>query len=153
MGKDDGMITEAKGLIGQILEASKRLSLLTKRPFTPDGHFVGSIGEIYAQEFHGVELFPPSHKGHDGCWKGRQVQIKATQGESVDLKGVSDLLRVLKIHPDGSFEEIYNGDGEKPWQSLLQRKASRNGEISLSLNLLRKLNDAVDEKDRLIRKK
>lgn len=145
------MIDEAKSLIEQILKASNRLSLITKRPFTPDGHMVGSIGEVYAQQYYGVELYPPSHREHDGLWKGREVQIKATQRISVELKGASELLLVLKIKPDGSFEEIYNGDGKAPWQSLAHRKATRAGEISISLEQLKKLNTSVKKEDRIPR--
>jgi len=134
------MINEAKTLIGQILKASAQLSLITKRPFTPDGHMVGSIGEVYAQQYYGVELYPPSHKEHDGIWRGREVQIKATQRTSVELKGPSELLLVLKINSDGSFEEVYNGDGKSVWQSLGHRKATRAGEIGISIEQLKKLN-------------
>jgi len=146
------MIDEAQNLIRQILESSNELSRITNRPFTQDGHFVGSIGELYAQEFYGVELYAPSHKGNDGRWKGREVQIKATQGKSVELRGESDLLLVMRIRPDGSFKEIYNGDGKRPWQSLHHRKETRAGEISISLKQLGKLNATVAEKDRLKRK-
>ncbi|OGE78902.1 MAG: hypothetical protein A3C85_00115 [Candidatus Doudnabacteria bacterium RIFCSPHIGHO2_02_FULL_48_21] len=147
------MIDAAKNLIEQILKASKQLSLITKRPFTPDGHMVGSIGEVYAQQYYGVELYPPSHQEHDGLWQGRQVQIKATQRISVELKGPSDLLLVLKINPDGSFEEIYNGDGKSPWQSLSHRKVTRAGEISISLGQLKKLNALVKNEDKMPRVK
>src|SRR5216684_782945 len=40
------------------------------RPFTPDAHLVGSIGEVVARETFGFELYSrsaplPSHRGHD----------------------------------------------------------------------------------------
>jgi hypothetical protein len=125
--------------VKNIFRISKQLTALTNRPFTPDGHMVGSIGEVYAQYYYGVELYSPSHKGHDAKWSGREVQIKATQGMSVDLKGSSDLLLVLKISPDVSFEEIYNGDGNIPWESLSHRKLTKAGEISISLKQLKEL--------------
>ncbi len=137
--------------IRQIFEASKRLTVITKRPFTPDGHMVGSIGEVYAEFYYGVELYSPSHKGHDGKYNGREVQVKATQGTSVDLKGPSDLLLVLKINSDGSFEEIYNGDGKLPWQSLSHRTPTRAGEVSISLPQLKKLKPMVKDSDKICR--
>jgi hypothetical protein len=140
-------------LIRQIFRTSERLSSLTGRPFTPDGHMIGSIGELYAQEYYGVGLYRPGHKGHDGVWSGREVQIKATQRTSVDLKGPSDLLLVLRISPDGSYEEIYNGDGKRPWQSLAHRKISSMGEISISVRQLRELNTTAAEEDRMSLKK
>lgn len=141
--------TEVQNLVGQILKLSSQLTDLTKRPFTPDGHMVGSIGEVYAQEYYGIKLHPPSHKGHDGKWKDKEVQVKATQRKSVVLKGVSELLLVFKINPDGSFEEIYNGDGKRPWEVLSHRKATRAGEISISLDRLRELNGTVAPKDKI----
>lgn len=143
------MNKEVKNLIGQILKASGRLTLLTKRPFTLDGHMVGSIGEAYAQEDYSVRLYPPSHQDHDGTWNGREVQVKATQRNSVELKGPSDLLLVLKINPDGSYKEIYNGDGNAPWQCLAHRKATPAGYIRISLKRLRALNTQVREEDKI----
>lgn len=147
------MIDKIKNLIRQIFKSSEQLSLITKRPFTPDGHLVGSIGEVYARQYYGVELYGPSHRGYDGIWQGREVQIKATQRISVELKGPSDLLLVLKINPDGSFEEIYNGNGKSPWRSLSHRRATRAGEISISLEQLKKLNALVKKKDKILRLK
>ena len=49
------------------------------RKFTPDGHMVGSIGEVIAAEHFGLTLLPPSHPGHDATdADGRLVQIKLT---------------------------------------------------------------------------
>lgn len=45
----------------------------------------------------------------------------------------------MKINPDGSFEEIYNGDGNIPWKSLFRRKPTKAGEISISLKQLKEL--------------
>ncbi|MDD2803998.1 MAG: hypothetical protein PHV33_00455 [Elusimicrobiales bacterium] len=100
-------------LIATIFATCAELTELTKRPFTADGHLVGSMGETFGKYYYGIELYPPSHKGHDGKWNGRKVQIKATQRDSVDLKGETELLLVLKINPDGSFDEIYNGVWKK----------------------------------------
>jgi hypothetical protein len=35
------------------------------RKFTPDGHLVGSIGEVIAAEALGLTLHPASYPGHD----------------------------------------------------------------------------------------
>ena len=53
------------------------------RKFTPDGHLVGSIGEVIAKEAFALELYPMSHHGHDAKDRaGRDVQIKLTAGAS-----------------------------------------------------------------------
>lgn len=144
--------TVIKKYIVDMFSISSQLSKLTERPFTLDGHMVGSIGEVYAKIFYGIELHPPSHVGHDGTWDGREVQIKATQRNSVVLKGATDLLLVFQIKPDGSFFEVYNGDGTRPWRVLSHRKATKAGEISISLWKLRELNKQVNPSDKIPRR-
>ncbi len=142
---------QTKKLIANIFSVCTELTKLTERPFTADGHLVGSMGETFGKFYYGITLYPPSYKGHDGSWRGRKVQIKATQRNSVDLKGETELLLVLKINPDGSFDEIYNGDGKRPWLSLAHRKQTKSGEINISFNSLRELNKEVMPSDRIPR--
>jgi hypothetical protein len=52
------------------------------RKFTPDGHLVGSIGEVVAAEILGLTLYPMSRAGHDANDANGDVQIKLTAGES-----------------------------------------------------------------------
>ena len=120
------------------------------RPFTPDGHMLGSMGEAIAAEHYGIKLYPPSHPKFDGHKDGKQIQIKATQKDGVDLKHGDGTLLVLKVKPDGSFEEIYSGHAERVWKSLSHRKASRAGEIAISLRQLRALQKHVGAEERIL---
>ena len=147
----DTKTIKIKEHIANLFLISSQLTKLTERPFTLDGHTVGSIGEVYAKLFYGIELYPPSHVGHDGIWNGREVQIKATQRNSVELKGKTDLLLVFQINTDGSFSEIYNGDGKLPWKEISHKKTTKAGGISISLSELRKLNTQVRSPDRIPR--
>src|SRR5215467_16191192 len=58
-------------LPGPVADIYKAVEELTKRypgrPFTPDGHLVGSIGEVIAKEAlaDGFELVRPSTPGYD----------------------------------------------------------------------------------------
>ena len=85
------------------------------RHFTPDGHLVGSIGEVYAAERYGLELFPPSTKTHDGITPDKRlVQVKTTQRGSVGLSEEPLFLIVLKIDkvlgsPFGNSSKIASG--------------------------------------------
>lgn len=45
------------------------------RHFTLDGHLVGSLGEVLAEYYYGVELYTASTPKHDGCVGGKEVQI------------------------------------------------------------------------------
>lgn len=140
-----------KKAIVDIFRKAAELTELWARPFTPDGHMIGSMGETYAAIHYGIVLHPPSNKLHDGRWRKREVQIKATQKGPVLLKGITDLLLVLRINRDGTFDEIYNGDGKRPWQSLAHRKLTRAGQISISLKKLAALNNEVARHDKIPR--
>ncbi len=121
------------------------------RSFTPDGHMVGSLGEVYAAEKYGIKLFKNSHPRYDGEINGRKIQIKTTQGKGVEINGEYELLLVLRINDDGEFDEIYNGDGIRPWISLKHRKQTKAGEIYISLKQLAELNENVKPEDKILR--
>lgn len=65
------------------------------RPFTPDGHMVGSLGEALASFHYGLTLLPPSTRTHDAKKDGLLVQVKATQGSRVALRSEPRHLLVL----------------------------------------------------------
>lgn len=124
-------------LIKRIYEIVNELEeLFPGRPFTPDGHMVGSIGEVLAAEYFDLELLPPSYQGHDARdKKGRLVQIKATQGNSIALRSEPDRLIIIKLLKDGSFEKIYDGDGKIVWENA--GKMQSNGQRRISLSKIR----------------
>jgi hypothetical protein len=53
------------------------------RKFTPDGHIVGTLGEVIAAEALALTLHPASHPSHDASDAAGDVQIKVTGGDSV----------------------------------------------------------------------
>jgi hypothetical protein len=108
------------------------------RRFTPDGHLVGSIGEVLAAHFYNLQLFRGSSECHDArSSDGRNVQIKATQTSRVALRSEPEHLLVLRLVSDGSFEEIYNGPGALPWQLCGGRGS--NGQRQIAVSRLRRL--------------
>lgn len=118
------------------------------RKFTVDGHLVGSIGEVIVAEHYGLSLLPNSTKTHDAVSKeGKQVQIKATQVKGIAISSEPDYLIVIRILPDGSWEEIYNGPGKAAWESA--GKMQKNGQRPISLSKLRNLMGSVDAKDKI----
>lgn len=108
------------------------------RKFTPDGHMVGSIGEVLASYYYGIILSPASTPVHDGVsLNGTKVQIKATQGKSIGIRSCPDHMLVLYIKREGSFEEIYNGPGDIVWnQSGIMQN---NGQRMISTSKLKTL--------------
>ncbi len=139
---------EVPALIGDLLRATDRLNTMFQgRPFTPDGHLVGSIGEVVAEYVYGLRLEPCSTPRIDARTKdGRTVQIKLTgekgtsygiRWSSGDVVEAPELLICLKLTRMG-FEEIYNGPF--PVALLQGRKDQSNGQVSVAVKGLRELN-------------
>jgi hypothetical protein len=120
------------------------------RRFTPDGHLIGSLGEVLASYYYALELLPCSTECHDArTADGRLVQVKATQSRSVALRGEPEHLLALLLKRDGTIEEIYNGPGQAPWNSA--GPMGKNGQRPLSISKLRALMESVPVKSRLSR--
>lgn len=112
--------------------------LFPGRHFTPDGHLVGSLGEVWAAFLYGIELSGASSAGHDGrAPDGRLVQIKATQGRSVGLRSQPDHLIVLQLDGTGRAAEVYNGPGKAPWDAAGPTQS--NGQRFIGVKALRGL--------------
>ncbi len=110
------------------------------RKFTPDGHLLGSIGEVIAAYFYSLELLPSSADKHDAISPdGRHVQIKITQGNhGIALRSEPDHLIVLWLdHHTGDSWEVYNGPGSPVWNAC--RKISSNGTRSIGMAKLKKI--------------
>ena len=138
-------------LVRRLYEIVSELEgLFPSRRFTPDGHLVGSIGEVLAAAFYGLELLPGSSETHDAKSEcGKLVQIKATQRSSVGLSAEPEHLIVLKLLSDGRTEEVYNGPGSGPWES--SGRMQKNGHRPISVSRLRKIMMIVKKEDRLVR--
>jgi hypothetical protein len=79
------------------------------------------------------------------------VEIKATQGKSVAFRSKPEHAIIIKILPDGTFEEIYNGPGARVWEQFKGKRLPSNGQFQVSLTVLRRLNQLVAEPDRVPR--
>ena len=142
-------IAEIPKLVTELYQITDRLeSLFPGRRFTPDGHLVGSIGEVLAADRYDLQLLPASSETHDATTRdGLSVQIKATQGRGIAIRSEPQHLLVLKICRDGSVEEAYNGPGNLPWEHA--GKMQKNGQRPISLSRLKRLMEDVDEASRL----
>jgi hypothetical protein len=125
--------------------------LFPDRPFTPDGHLVGSLGEVIAAYYYNLRLLPPSSEGQDAVAEnGKPVEIKITQGTRVAFRNPPDHLLVLKLQPDGTADEIYNGPGDEPWRQA--GRMQRNGQRPITLSRLKALMKNVSEEDKIRRR-
>jgi hypothetical protein len=85
--------------------------------FTPDGRFVGDIGELLASLNLDVDLHSELKAAQDGVCKksGKNVEVKLrTQANSViRVKDVPDILIVLYMCPDSLlWGVVYRGRGD-----------------------------------------
>jgi len=118
------------------------------RHFTPDGHMVGSIGEVLAAKHFGLELLPASSTTHDAKTRGgRLVQIKVTQVGRIGLSSEPRTLVVLALARDGTFQVAYNGPGAPVWAAAGKMQKNRQRQIALST--VRRLDAKVSRRRRL----
>jgi hypothetical protein len=127
-------------LIADLYRIVDELESQFPRKFTPDGHLVGSIGEVVAAYFYDLNLSDQSTESVD-AWtrekEPRSVQIKLTAGRAVSLSDsekTSDILIVLKLGRRTGFEEAFNGC--YPTKVLEAIKSSKRKVKSVSLRKL-----------------
>ncbi|MGD7001886.1 DUF6998 domain-containing protein [Corynebacterium halotolerans] len=143
------LVSELHAIVDQLEE------LYPGRRFTPDGHLVGSLGEVTAAVLFDIKLLTASSTGHDAlAADGRRVEIKATYGRSgIGIRktsgGVADSLLVLKLSkvPEKDHEVVYNGPFALVYAQLGQFQS--NGAAVISLSRLRELNSSVPGPERV----
>lgn len=142
-------LDEVPRLVEQLNDIVRRLEqLFPGRRFTLDGHLVGSVGEVVAASMFDLDLLPASNQGHDARARdGRLVQVKLTQCAQVGLRCCPQHLVVLAMNKNGRFSIPFNGPGQPAWDAA--GPTQTNGQRSLSLAKLRRLDVDVDPKQRL----
>lgn len=112
-------------------------ALYPERKFTPDGHLVGSLGEVIAAKAFGLTLYPMAYPGHDAYDANGDVQIKMTAGNSVAMYATSNRLIVLRVVSPAEAEIVYDGPGGPAWDAA--GKMSKTGQRVISLYRLQKI--------------
>lgn len=113
------------------------------RHFTLDGHLVGSIGEVMAAYYYGVELYAASAVAHDGEVDGKKVQIKISQQDNIVINHEPEYLIVLYLNKSGDIYEVYNGPGKAPWESA--SKVGSHNNRHMRVNKLMELDREVPD--------
>tara|TARA_Y100000815_G_C13308827_1_gene487598 strand:- start:201 stop:656 length:456 start_codon:yes stop_codon:yes gene_type:complete len=142
-----------QGLVKQLYATVTELEdMFPGRHFTPDGHMVGSLGECLVADAYNLDLKAASNKGYDAVTEtGLEVEIKATQSNSVAFRSQPQHTIIIQILRDGTFREIYNGPGALVWAQFTDKRLPTNGQFQVSLNKLRELNCTVAQADRVPR--
>ncbi|WP_261894507.1 DUF6998 domain-containing protein [Vibrio cyclitrophicus] len=127
----------------------------SQKKFTLDGRLVGDLGEILVEKDYDLELYPGLEKHHDGKTPdGRKVQIKTTMKNSLTfpVDHTPEYYIGIKILPDGSYYEVFNGPGSVAGKAVKNRKPTKNNLHSITLSALEKLSKSVSTQDRIQRK-
>lgn len=128
-------------LIAEIYKAVRKLNrLFPGRPFTPDGHLVGSIGEVVAAYVYGLDLAKCSSTGYDATKDGVRVEIKLTSGDQINISeqdSYAELLIVLRLTDGSRFEEIYSG--AFPVDLVRAKKTNKRRFVCVTLSQLKRL--------------
>ncbi len=111
---------------------------------------VGSLGECLVADAYALDLKTASNKGFDAVTKdGREVEIKATQSRTVAFRCEPQHTIIIKINPDGTFDDVYNGPGSLVWDLFKGKKMPSNGQFQVSLTKLHQLNKLVPDAERI----
>ena len=147
-------------LIKQIYASAAELSERTGRPFTPDGHLVGSVGEVLAAWLYDLDLAAASQAGYDAVdGHGRRVQIKASgsgrtfafyDGDADVRPEVVVALR-LRPKPGHAVQVVYAGPYEPVHRYFEEhdRRPAKNGQKSIGGRALARLDEQLGEDERL----
>jgi hypothetical protein len=117
--------------------------LFTDRPFTHDGHLVGSVGEVVASYIYDLELERCSNPGFDARIRssGKTVEVKPTSGTQINISEqntYADVPIVLRLVEGRRFEEIYAGPF--PRDFIKTRTFNKRRFASVAISPLCKLN-------------
>ena len=95
------------------------------REFSPDGRFLGDIGELIAKIFFGVTLTVKQQKGHDATEaevdgvasvkSGRKVEVKLrSRSTNIEFSTKQEMILVIYVSPKTlKWGEVCNGPGVK----------------------------------------
>jgi hypothetical protein len=135
-----------------IYRAVQTLSKRFGAGFTPAGVLVGALGEVLAEEKYDLDLLPPKTGALDAIdCEGRKVQIRCNQQNTTPIKrsATRGMFLALKLLPDGSIKEIFNGPASVSHRMTDGRKADSAGFVGLSHTKLRKLTESVPKSKRI----
>ena len=145
-------IEDTRSLVRSLYEITARLKQIhPHRNFTLDGILVGSLGEVLAEYYYGLSPLNTGTKCHD-CFIGDcKVQVKTTQKDAIQIGEPCEHLIALKLLPDGSAEELFNGPGHLVWDVVKDKPLPKNGLYAVRVTKLRELMKSISAGDRLAR--
>jgi hypothetical protein len=137
-------VEDTKQLVRELYAITAKLKALHQhRHFTPDGILVGSIGEVLAEYHYGLTPLGVVEPAHDCRHERCLVQVKTTQRDAIQMGEPCQHLIALKLLPDGSVLEAYNGPGDLVWNLVKDKPRPKNGLYPIRLKALGTLMESV----------
>ena len=125
-------------LVARVFSCCQELSERTGRPISPDGHLVGSLGEVIAAERLNLRLMSPSNRGFDAIGPdGERVEIKTTTRSSIQVSNEGTLAeRFVVVRLEASGESHIVFDGKAADVLAVAGSPQKNGQRRVSLGRL-----------------
>lgn len=111
-------------IVAEMRDAAKQINV--EREFTPDGRFLGDVGEVIAKLNHGVHLHRAQIEGEDGSciFSGKSVEVKLRTDWSspIWISKIPNRLVALYLSPTTlRWGTVYDGPGD----ALLQKQVAK----------------------------
>ena len=122
-------VREFKNKIASIYEIANELGREFNIPrCTPDGHLLGTIGQIAAKIAFGLQV-GSDKKEHNCSWFDQNrfinIQVRCTGRGSAAIRTEPEYLIALGISETGKIYLLYNGPGKYVWERIKHQKQSR----------------------------
>jgi len=134
-------INAVKDIMATIFSAQNALrEVAPEYKWSGLGNVLGDYGEYACIDKYNLIKAPAGSVGFDAYTEdGKTVEIKARRSKTVGFRGDADLMLVIYIADDGTFEEVYFGDFQKV-KDISSYSARDNKQVT-SISKLKKLRD------------
>lgn len=138
MSERDERIRSIQHILASIFASQRALKTLAPEfNWAGLGNLLGDFGELVAIDHYELVKAPPGSDGYDALTAdGQSVQIKTNYAANqIGFRGSADLLLVIGVNDDGSWQEIYYGSFESVKQAA--RFSARDNKHMIAISKLR----------------
>jgi hypothetical protein len=143
MGDNSTKVCSIQHILASIFASQRALKTLAPEfNWAGLGNLLGDFGELVAIDHYGLTKAPSGSDGFDAISNGgEKIQIKTNYAASqIGFRGEADLLLVIGVQDDGSWEEIYFG----PFAIVKEqaRFSARDNKHMIAISKLKQLKQA-----------
>jgi hypothetical protein len=133
-------IAAAQAILSSIFSSQKALKALAPEyKWTGLGSLLGDFGELVATDYFKLKKYASGHGNYDALTRsGKTVQIKTNySANQIGFRGTADLLLVINVKSDATWEQVYYGDFKKI--NDISRYSARDNKHMIAISKLRKV--------------